>query len=206
VIKALGVETPKKGPALQRFDSELRQGVIGPGVRPDLTVIGPTDAVFAVASPDCARRAVLCLSVPAAGRTMHFVDSDCEACEAPIPNLAWAADADGRLAITWRDPDDEPPETPCPGQPDPTPLVAVPVELRPATAALTDDESLVAWFGGSPWWVQANEFPDCPRCKRLMFFAGKVLSDSLRSPAYSSVLFGFVCEDCGVQTQIAQST
>jgi hypothetical protein len=61
-------------------------------------------------------------------------------------------------------------------------------------------------LGGWPEWWQQPEIPDCPACRRMMFFVGQVHSSALREDMPDATLYAFHCETCGIGGQIEQIT
>ena len=71
---------------------------------------------------------------------------------------------------------------------------------------------------GDPVWLQAPEYPTCPKCRRMMPFILQLSSDSLDirrnkhpvdrfaiSIEYYATLYFFVCEQCNITCSITQS-
>jgi hypothetical protein len=62
-------------------------------------------------------------------------------------------------------------------------------------------------LGGYPDWWQYPEVPDCPECKRLMFYVGQVHNaPAIREEVIFAALYAFHCEDCGIGAQVVQIT
>lgn len=59
--------------------------------------------------------------------------------------------------------------------------------------------------GGAPNWIQLDETPDCPKCKRPMAFALQLASDSRIAFGDMGLLYAFVCPECKTAASLVQS-
>jgi hypothetical protein len=91
----------------------------------------------------------------------------------------------------------------CPG--DAPDLPRAP-RFRIEAPRLWRDDEVAAVIGGRPEWLQHEEPPDCPRCRRLMFYVASTHPSRWLGVVPDSRLFGFHCEACGLSAQVEQCT
>ena len=60
-------------------------------------------------------------------------------------------------------------------------------------------------LGGSPAWIQSDDTPECPRCRKPMLFALQLASDSRISYCDIGMLYAFVCPECQATASLIQS-
>lgn len=83
-------------------------------------------------------------------------------------------------------------------------------ELEPRTLALVPalagkKVGRKSKLGGDPAWVQNDESPECPKCRKEMAFFLQIASDSQVTFADMGLLYAFVCPECRVTASLVQS-
>lgn len=97
--------------------------------------------------------------------------------------------------------------------PDPEELFPTPehglILGRPRRTAYETQSSEVclheSQIGGYPSWVQDEEYPICPGCKRRMPFIAQLATEDIIQPS-EGITYAFACLDCGKATTVYQQT
>jgi hypothetical protein len=75
------------------------------------------------------------------------------------------------------------------------------LSLRPIASPRTSASKV----GGSPFWIQGAQVPECARCARPMAFFAQLKSLPGLGFGDEGVLYSFVCTDCKVSASLIQS-
>jgi len=220
------VAVPESGPAVHRFNEDVRVVVIAKPRRGTRAARPPAVVSALAASKKALSRPrgrscrlppldVLTVDLDALGwaelsgsplRVQRFFYSACENCDEWQQRYVCAPATDGRVSIVGvLDEDDGDEDEPCPGTRVKSPA-APRFSIEPPRPSEWESRQVVGTLGGRPYWLQSPEVPDCPRCGTLMFYLGMTHPSHWLDIVPDSRLFGFHCERCGLSAQVEQCT
>jgi hypothetical protein len=122
----------------------------------------------------------------------------CAICSAYAGAVFGEVTADGEAR--WADCNKHPGYLPGDGETWPAiPWQGVPIALRKRRAIEAVDwcgAPALTQIGGLPSWVQDDDFPDCPSCKRSMRFVAQI--DQGAFDRYEGIYYAFLCAPCRI--------
>jgi hypothetical protein len=212
LCQARSIEVPKSGPALLRYSpSEKRLAKARKKADPRLATHLPPEKVMTDSEAWSCRaplRHLLTVELsllPQLSKSpleIHpWLISGCQNCNDSSDSYEMLHAGRRRVAVTgtWDAP--RRPKKRCPG--DGSKPSKKPLALGLAEQPSPND---CGQIGGRPRWTQSPTVPDCPKCRRMMFFVGMIYTWTIRDDVPTVTSYGFHCERCGTAVNVVQVT